>query len=500
MYPHFILSLAQSQQRQLSLISEYVTSLNYIRGPDNVVADCLSRPVCAASNVDIFDLHGLAESQKSDNELESLKYHLIEFNINPHLKLWCDHSTPTPRPYVPFNQRIKVIDFLHKLSHPNIKTTTKLVKQRYYFPNIDKLVKEYVGNCVDCQRVKVGVHTKSPIEAISSPTDRFQTVHIDLITLPPVYSPSLPSSLPFRYALTCIDRATRWYEAIPLIDTSAITVATAFLSGWISRFGVPLHVVTDRGAQFESEFFLHLSQLVGFHHIRTTSYHPQSNGFIERLHRTLKTALMARDSNWYLSLPIVLLGLRMSPNSLNYSPFTAVTGTHMLCPHSMITKDNTIDTQHDTLKLFIKEMQSINFYDFSSGNCHTLPNNSYIPHDLHTVPQVWLRVDRVRRSLEAPYSGPYDVIKRYPKYFVLKLPQGETSVSIDRLKPARFSSKPKPPSTPLLNSNPIPSTSTDPSPVPSCPPLVSEPPAPENVVTRSGRTVRFNVNPEYQYF
>ena len=62
----------------------------------------------------------------------------------------------------------------------------------------------------------------------------------------------------------------------------ASTVAVSFLNTWIARFGVPLYVVTDRGAQFESEPFQELSSLTGFHRLKTTSYHPQVNGMIER--------------------------------------------------------------------------------------------------------------------------------------------------------------------------------------------------------------------------
>ena len=496
------------QQRQLSLISEYISAMYHIKGRDNIVADCLSRPVMSTS-LDSFDLPGLAAAQANDDELESIKSQLKVYEITPNLKLYCDISTPVPRPYVPVSQREKVISFLHRLSHPGVKTTIKLVKQRYYFPYIDKVVKEYVNNCVDCQRSKINIHTKSPIESISAPTDRFNTVHIDIITLPPVYSPSIPSSVPFRYVLTCIDRATRWTECIPLTDITATSVAIAFVTGWISRFGVPLNVVSDRGSQFLSEFFNQLSQIIGFHHLRTTSYHPQSNGFIERLHRTLKSALIARDTNWYLSLPIVLLSLRMCPNSLNYSPFTAVTGAYMLCPHPLITNEHAVETNEETLQTFINEMHKINFYDLSSGTFHA-KNNSYIPHDLFTAPQVWLRVDRVRRSLEAPYSGPYNVIQRFPKYFIVSLPQGNTSVSIDRLKPARIYQ-------PLMNkSNNLPNDQSTTPTINESPPVNETPPinepshkpiiindTPEHCVThktRSGRSVRFNENPDYQYF
>lgn len=493
------------QQRQLSLISEYISSIHHIKGKDNIVADCLSRPIYA-TYVDSFDLPGLASAQVNDEELESLKDRLKIFQVTPDLKLYCDMSTPVPRPYVPLSQRHEIISFLHSLSHPGVKTTIKLVKQRYYFPFIDKMVKEYINNCTDCQRSKINVHTKSPIETISAPTDRFNTVHIDLITLPPVYSPSIPSSVPFRYVLTCIDRATRWTECIPLTDITASNVAIAFVSGWISRFGVPLNVVSDRGSQFLSEFFQQISQIMGFNHLRTTSYHPQSNGFIERLHRTLKSALMARNSNWYLSLPVVLLGIRMSPNSLNYSPFTAVTGAYMLCPHPLITNENTLETNDETLNQFVNEMHSINFYDFASGTSHN-KSHAYVPNDLYTVPQVWLRVDRVRRSLEAPYSGPYDVIKRFPKYFIVKLPQGETSVSIDRLKPARVPLPTKTVTEPIIDQQTLPHSTTDqptilPNPSPPVDVLPQPPTEPNNapVKTRSGRTVRFNENPIYKYF
>ena len=172
---------------------------------------------------------------------------------------------------------------------------------------------------------------------IFSHSDRFHIIHIDIVG--PFPSATLPSwyyPLPFRYLLTWVDR-----EPLIRVDTSATSVALSNMFGWISRFGVPLDVVTDRGAQFAGERFSNLSSLLGFHHLRTTSYHRQSSRHVERLHRTLKSNFIARQENWLSSFPIVLLCLRMTSNSSVFSPSTAVTGSYMLCPNPLISNDRT---------------------------------------------------------------------------------------------------------------------------------------------------------------
>ena len=491
-------SLAKSdrQQRHLSLISEYVSSVEYIRGQNNVVADCLSRPVCATT-ADAFDLTGIASAQNDDTEIDTYKDRLTPYTLSDNVTLYCDTSTPSPRPFVPSSLRENVIASLHNLSHPGVKNTSSLVKHRYFWPAMDSDIKNFVKNCLECQQSKIHRHTQSPILPISTPSDRFETVHIDIVgPLPSATLPNYPYPLPFRYLLTCIDRATRWAEAIPLVDTTASSVAIAFVNGWVSRFGIPLHVVSDRGAQFEGELFTNLSSILGFHKIRTTSYHPQSNGMIERFHRTLKSSIIARKQNWFTSLPIVMMSLRMSPNPKGFSPFTAVTGTYILVPQPFISPDSSLQTADVSTQSLINEMKSVNFFDFSAGKCHSTPK-SYIPDDLQTCSKVWMRVDRIRRSLEAPYSGPFQVLKRHSKFFTLDLPQGETNVSIDRLKPAHLSpGSPLPKaSEPSLQPSSSDQTSTN-----LAPDNTSTSPPLQQTRTRSGRTIRFAQRNEYHYF
>ena len=75
------------------------------------------------------------------------------------------------------------------------------------------------------------------------------------------------------------------------MDIRAETVADAFFSGWIARFGTPATITTDRGAQFESKLWDGLCNQFGIVRNRTTSYHPQSNGMVERFHRQLRVAM-----------------------------------------------------------------------------------------------------------------------------------------------------------------------------------------------------------------
>ncbi len=116
------------------------------------------------------------------------------------------------------------------------------------------------------------------------------------------------------YVLTCVDRFTRWPEAIPIPDSTADTVAQAFVHTWISRFGTPSTVTTNRGCQFESHLWKAFTGLLGTKHLRTTAYHPMSNGLVERLHRMLKASIKSypHPDHCMEALPLTLLGIRSS--------------------------------------------------------------------------------------------------------------------------------------------------------------------------------------------
>ena len=156
-------------------------------------------------------------------------------------------------------------------------------------------------------------------------------MHIDIVG-------PLPPSNGQMYLLTCVDRFTRWPVAIPIPDITAETIARAFITHWIAQFGVPSSVTTDRGRQFESSLYRALTNLLGCKSIRTASYHPASNGLVERFHRQFNASLSAHSSQrWTETLPLVSLGIRTAVESdLGCSVAEMVFGTTIRLPGGFI--------------------------------------------------------------------------------------------------------------------------------------------------------------------
>ena len=296
------------QIRHLDFIAQFTSDIRHVAGQENQAADALSR-IEVVREYPAIDFERMAVAQRGDPDTIKLSnsLQLKEIPIpGSTTTLICDTSTKTPRPVVPHIFRRIVFNSLHSLSHPSVRATQRLLTSRYVWPNINKDVRKWAQSCTECQQSKIHRHTVSPpSHTFLTPDIRFDQVHIDLVG-------PLPPSNGFSYLLTCIDRYTRWPEAIPLSDITADTVAKAFVGGWISRFGVPSTVVTDRGGQFESDLWKELSQLLGTTRCRTTAYHPCANGLIERFHRQLKASLRTLpDTNkWADALPLVMLGIR----------------------------------------------------------------------------------------------------------------------------------------------------------------------------------------------
>ena len=62
------------------------------------------------------------------------------------------------------------------------------------------------------------------------------------------------------------------------------TVAKDLYGGYISTFGAPTRLLSDRGASFTSSIIEELCKILGIKQLQTMPYHPQTNGLVGRLH------------------------------------------------------------------------------------------------------------------------------------------------------------------------------------------------------------------------
>lgn len=424
------------QSRHLDFICQFSTNIHHVSGKNNVVADALSRIYDINEISDVtLSLSKISEAQKADSELKQLveeqnqkSFKLETINL-PNLSIVCEVSTKKQRPYVPQELRRQIFNAMHNLSHPGIRATRKLVGTKYFWPNMNVNLNLWTKTCVGCQRAKIHRHTRTQHGQFEVPSGRFDHVHLDLIG-------PFPISNGNSYVLTIIDRFTRWPEAYGIPNIMSETVAKAFVLNYIPRFGVPQTITTDQGSQFEAKLFTNLTKLLGMHKIHTSPYHPQSNGLVERTHRQLKAALRARENiiNWDMELPFVLLGMRTAlKEDLRCTAAELVYGQTLTLPGEFFPTKIQPNFDADSL---IKNLRNTMNNLIPTPTRIGKQTNIFVPKDINKCEFVFVRDDKIKSGLCPPYQGPFKIIKRLRKNFIVEIKNKNISISIDRLKPA----------------------------------------------------------------
>ena len=137
---------------------------------------------------------------------------------------------------------------------------------------------------------------------------KFEMVGMDLVGPLPI------TERKNKYMLTITDYWTRWCEAVPIPDKESATVASAFMSTWVVRYGCPLSILSDQGREFDSNLFKECCKLMDTWKVRTSPFHPRCNGLTERLNQMIERMLSAfvaeNQQDWDEKLPYVMMAYR----------------------------------------------------------------------------------------------------------------------------------------------------------------------------------------------
>lgn len=208
--------------------------------------------------------------------------------------------------------------------HQGMNRTHDRIKRYYSWNGMKKDIEDYIRRCESCQKNKITQNkTKMPLMITTTPEVVFEKCSLDVVG-------PLPTSMNnMKYLLTFQDELSKFTLAIPIEQQDAPTIAKAFVENVVLKYGIPQVILTDQGSNFLSDLFKNTCKLLGVKKIQSTGYHPETNGALERSHRTLTEYLrhfISEDqTNW--------------DTWINYAVFTFNTTPHTATgypPHELL--------------------------------------------------------------------------------------------------------------------------------------------------------------------
>ena len=180
---------------------------------------------------------------------------------------------------VPQSYRQRAMEGCHdQVGHLGQDRVLNLLRDRFYWPGMHADVVSYINSCPRCLRRK-SQQDKAPLVNIET-SRPLELIHLDYLKIE-------PSKGNIENVLVITDHFTRYAQAFPSKTQTALATAKLLWNNFILHYGFPERIISDQGRNFESELIGHLCQLAGVQKLRTSPYHPQTNGQCERFNGTL---------------------------------------------------------------------------------------------------------------------------------------------------------------------------------------------------------------------
>ena len=336
--------------------------------------------------------------------------------------------------------------------HLGYTKTFKKIQRSFHWLGCRTSVGRWVKQCEKCAR------RKSPCQKSRAPLQpSFVGAPLERIAID-IFGPLPYSRRRNRYIMVVMDYFTKWAEAYPLRNQEAETVAKVLVEQFICRFGVPLSIHTDQGTNFESRVFQSICRLLGINKTRTTPYHPQSDGLVERFNRTIQIMLSMYvkedQSDWDVHLPYVMMAYRASEqDTTGVSPNRMMFGREVALPLDLLVHVSNPNLDHvpQEPETYATELYERLQHAFNVARQKIVGEQRrqkrLYDAKLRGTPyavgdKVWLfnfvRKVGLNPKLQSHWKGPYVVIKRISDavYRIKHLQSGHrTVVHFDRLKP-----------------------------------------------------------------
>lgn len=244
----------------------------------------------------------------------------------------------TNQPVVPNSLVPVVLKEYHNTpcaGHFGVSRTLNRIRKQYFWVYCRDDVEKWCRECNTCNARRGPTRKTQGQLQVYAAGEPFQRLAVDIL------GPLPASNKNNKYILVVMDYFTKWVEAFALPDQKAETTAEALVNGVISRFGVPIEIHSDQGRNFESEVFTKSLEILGIHKTRTTPLHPQSDGLVERMNRTILNYLAKfvdeNQRNWDDVLPLFLLAYRSVPQeSTKITPASLVFGRELRLPMDLV--------------------------------------------------------------------------------------------------------------------------------------------------------------------
>jgi len=211
----------------------------------------------------------------------------------------------------------------------------KIIRQGLYWPTLKADARHMTQRCVKCQKFSnIPRLPPNPLITLSCPIP-FAEWGIDLIGALPTGRGGC------RYAIVAIDYFSKWVEAEPLNKITAHAIEKFVWKNIITRFGIPVKIVSDHGTQFDCDSFKGFCEKYGINKVFSTPVRPQSNGLVEAVNKTikhgLKTKLDEQKSEWVDMLQEVLWSYRTTEHSATgETPFALAYGSDAAIPTDVL--------------------------------------------------------------------------------------------------------------------------------------------------------------------